>query len=115
MKFQSLFRNFFDSVYDDVPGAFQVWTTEGKIKIHTLSSGPVDGQLDYFSNTSKGDLSTYVSNGISTTNPQINSTETGYVNFRELSKKILQTEPNNILLLTDKVKGEFVTKIYLTN
>lgn len=52
-------------------------------------------------------MSKYITNGISTTNPQINSTETGYVNFRELSKKILQTEPNNILLLTDKVKGEF--------
>lgn len=102
-------------MYDDVPGAFQVWTTEGKIKIHTLSSGPVDGQLDYFSNTSKGDLSKYISNGISTTNPQISSTETGCVNFRELSKKILQMEPNNILLLTGKVKGEFSTKIYLAN
>ena len=86
----------------------EVWTKEGKIKIYTLSSGPVDGQLDYFSNTSKGDLSKYITNGISTTNPQINSTETGFVNFRELSKKILQSEPNSILLLTDKIKGRTV-------
>lgn len=78
----------------------------GKIKIYTLSSGPPDGQIDFFAKTHKGDLTPYITTGISTVNPQITGkSDSKAIDFRELAKKIIKVEPNACLLLTDKLKG----------
>jgi enolase-phosphatase E1 len=91
-------------VYDDIPTVFESWTTKHGIKVYLLSTAPVEGQLAFFAHTIKGDLTHYITNGISTTHPLIAVNTSDPINYRNMAKKIIQEEADNILFLTDKVK-----------
>lgn len=88
-------------VYDDVLPAFTSWKSK-HIKIFTLSTAPVDGQLAFFAHTTSGDLHKLLDDGISTVHPILNNTASA-INYRKLAK-IVDEELENILLITDKPK-----------
>ncbi len=82
-------------VFDDVPTAFERWTSE-KVLIAIYSSGSVLAQKLLFENTNHGDLTKYISNYFDTT--------TGAKKDKESYKIIVESldlEAENIAFISD--------------
>lgn len=111
MCFESgkLIQFLINSVYSDVPKAFERWTADN-IKIYIYSSGSVAAQKLLFANSEHGDLTLKISGYFDTT--------IGAKQDKSSYEKIIKEvgcEPTDILFLTDIVNGnlfvEFVSII----
>lgn len=94
---------FENSVYPDVPKAFERWTTDN-IKVYIYSSGSVAAQKLLFQNSEHGDLTAKIS-GYFDTNIGPKQEKQSY----EKIVKEVGLEPLDILFLTDIVNGNFVS------
>ena len=82
-------------VYDDVPPAFERWTTEGKI-IAIYSSGSVLAQKLLFGYTDHGDLTPFISANFDTNIGHKREAES----YRTIAQE-LNCNAENILFLSD--------------
>ncbi len=90
-----------DSVYSDVPKAFERWSTDN-IKLYIYSSGSVAAQKLLFANSEHGDLTPKLS-GYFDTNVGMKTDKASY----DKIVKEIGCEPLDILFLTDIVNGNF--------
>ncbi|XP_014210153.1 enolase-phosphatase E1 [Copidosoma floridanum] len=95
---QAAYKTIKGHVYDDVPEAFEKWTTSDK-KLYIYSSGSVLAQKLLYGNTEHGDLLKYISGHF--------DTSVGQKQEAQSYKKILdeiKAEPSNVIFLTDVPK-----------
>lgn len=98
----SLNNLFTNSVYSDVPKAFERWTADN-IKVYIYSSGSVAAQKLLFTNSEHGDLTSNIS-GYFDTNVGLKQEQLSY----EKIVKEVGCEPSDILFLTDIVNGRLI-------
>ncbi|KAL0123751.1 hypothetical protein PUN28_005923 [Cardiocondyla obscurior] len=91
-------------VYEDVPKAFESWTSNGK-KIYVYSSGSVEAQKLLFGHSVHGDLLKYFS-GFFDTEVGAKQESNSYKNI--LSK--IDEKPSDVIFLTDVVKEAAAAK-----
>lgn len=95
----------FSSIYSDVLPALKKWCEESR-RIYIFSSGSVQAQKLLFGHSEEGDLLEYISGYFDTTiGPKHESGS--YENIL----KSVECENNQILFLTDVVKGMYCRKI----
>jgi len=90
---------FYSSVYPDVADTLKQWS-EGGRKVYIYSSGSVEAQKLLFGNSEAGDLLGFINGHFDTAvGPKTNAES-----YTAIAKEI-GLEPNEILFLTDVVKG----------
>lgn len=94
-------------IYEDVYDAFNIWLCSDDIKkkrqIYIYSSGSTDAQILLFSHTEKGDLTPAIQGYFDTVTAGMKQDKTSYEKIAGIIAA--GEEPNNILFLSDNVKG----------
>jgi len=94
-----ILKRFIKSVYDDVVPAFERWLGKG-IKLYIYSSGSIEAQKLLFGYSEKGDLTGYFSGYFDTTI----GLKVEALSYRNILNEIRKS-PNQVLFLTDLIKG----------
>ena len=89
-------------MYEDAASAVKTWSAAA-IKLYSISSVTVDLQSTYFSKTQKGNLEGFFTGHVSTMNPNVSTSDSNRIDFREMSKMILAEKTPNVCYITDKI------------